>query len=174
MLPLTPDCYWVEPGRLLAGEYPGDIDGTEAETKLNALLDAGVRTFVDLTEADELMAYDDVLAEEAQRRGIAVRHVRHPIRDLGIPTRGQMEEILRTIDEAAEGVVYVHCWGGIGRTGTVVGCWLLSRGCAPAGVAHEIRRLRSDCQKSARRSPETWEQNAFVREWMGSHSQAEP
>ena len=20
--------------------------------------------------------------------------------------------------------VYIHCWGGVGRTGTVVGCWL--------------------------------------------------
>ena len=52
---MTPtDCYWVEPGRLMAGEYPGDWTERSARRKLRALLDAGVRTFVDLTEQGEL------------------------------------------------------------------------------------------------------------------------
>ena len=39
----------------------------------------------------------------------------------------QTAGILDAIDKALEDGknVYVHCWGGIGRDGTVVGCWLV-------------------------------------------------
>jgi hypothetical protein len=45
--------YWVRPGRLLATEYPGAKDEEKALRKLRVLLDAGVNSFVDLTEAGE-------------------------------------------------------------------------------------------------------------------------
>ena len=38
---------------LLAGEYPGARTEAEARAKLGILLDAGVRQFIDLTEAGE-------------------------------------------------------------------------------------------------------------------------
>ena len=60
-----------------------------------------------------------------------VVHERHPIRDLSVPRSPQdMASILDALDEALEGGrnVYVHCWGGVGRTGTVVGCWLVRHG----------------------------------------------
>ena len=52
-LPKDPDCYWVEPGRLMAGEYPGDWNQRSARKKPRALLDTGVRTLPDLTEHRE-------------------------------------------------------------------------------------------------------------------------
>ena len=56
--------YWVEPGRILAGEYPGDLDRTLAIRKVGLLVDNGIRTLVDLTEpVDGLEPYDDVLAD---------------------------------------------------------------------------------------------------------------
>ncbi len=42
-LPTDPDCYWVEPGLLLAGEYPGAWDEATARTKLGATLRTGIR-----------------------------------------------------------------------------------------------------------------------------------
>lgn len=42
-------CYWVVPGKFLAGEYTGDVDETASRQKINALLAAGIRAFIDLT-----------------------------------------------------------------------------------------------------------------------------
>ena len=41
-----------------------------------------------------------------------------------------MSDILDAIDAALRDgkTVYVHCWGGVGRTGTVIGCWLVRHG----------------------------------------------
>lgn len=49
-----PNSYWVLPGHLLAGEYPGDGNRDAAKNNLAALLRAGIRTFVDLTDEDEI------------------------------------------------------------------------------------------------------------------------
>ena len=61
--------------------------------------------------------------------------------------------------------VYVHCWGGTGRTGTVVGCWLVEQGRAGEDPIAAIASLRSGCGKRHRRSPDTDEQADFVRAW---------
>ena len=47
------NCYWVPGCHLLAGEYPGHQTDAGAREKLNALLDAGVHRFIDLTEEGE-------------------------------------------------------------------------------------------------------------------------
>ena len=46
-----PNTYWVQPGRFLAGEYPGAPDAKETREKIAAFLEAGITTFIDLTEA---------------------------------------------------------------------------------------------------------------------------
>ena len=45
-------CYWVVPGKLLAGEYPGHWEEDKAKAKLARLTDAGVSVFIDLTNPD--------------------------------------------------------------------------------------------------------------------------
>jgi len=47
------NCYWVVPGKLLAGEYPRDREEESSRVKINALLSAGIKSFIDLTEEDE-------------------------------------------------------------------------------------------------------------------------
>ena len=166
-LPKAPDCYWVEPGRLMAGEYPGDWTERSARTRLRALIDSGVRTFIDLTEEGELESYDGWLAKEAKAAGVAVAYHRLSIRDLDVPTSDGMRAILDLIESAiaAEAPVYVHCWGGIGRTGTVVCCWLVERGLSGDQALVEIALLREGIRKRQIRSPEMDEQQEFVRGW---------
>ena len=119
-----PDSYWLIPGQLLAGEYPGTYVEADTREKLATFLDAGIRTFINLTEERELSGYEHILQALSAERGIETTHIRQSIRDYSTPReRAQMIEILATIrSEISTGrAVYVHCWGGIGRTGTVVG-----------------------------------------------------
>ena len=46
--------YWVVPGKLLAGCYPGDKNREIAKKKLQGLIDCGIRLVVNLMEESEL------------------------------------------------------------------------------------------------------------------------
>ena len=53
-----PDSSWVDPGRLLAGEYPAEPGEAETLAKLGLFRTAGIDFFLDLTEEGELPRYD--------------------------------------------------------------------------------------------------------------------
>lgn len=162
-----PDSYWVEPGALLAGPYPGSLDDRRARAKLGRLLDAGIALFLDLTENGALREYASLLAAEAAARGREAVHRRHSIHDFGVPSAPAMRAILDEIDGArlAGRVVYVHCWGGRGRTGTVVGCYLVRRGLAGPRALERIAELRAGQPNEALPSPENEQQRALVLGW---------
>lgn len=153
------NCYWVLPGKFLAGEYPGAKDAAAAREKVDALCAARVTAFIDLTEADEGLAHYGGLVGSAS-------HQRFPIRDVSVPRSNEfVSGILDAIDGqmAAGGVVYVHCWGGVGRTGVVVGCWLSRHGHPGVAALARLQELWKSCPKSVRReSPETMEQRRFI------------
>lgn len=159
---LTGDSYWVIPGRCAAGEYPGDRWDDEARKKLAGFAAAGIEVFVDLTEEGEygLNPYAPFLPA-------SVRHRRFPIPDMDVPTPGHMTALLDAIDATlAEGRgVYVHCYGGVGRTGTVVGCWLVRHGLTAEAALERIAAWRRGIPDGGRPSPETAEQREFVRRW---------
>lgn len=142
-------CYWLLPGRVLAGEYPA--------RHLAAIESAGVTHFVDLTDAPPY-------------RPSAAQHLQLPITDFGLPSRAGMRSTLDAIGRAltAGGVVYLHCRAGIGRTGTVAGCWLVEQGVAPAAALHALQRKFAAMPKSAwvEQTPETAAQRAFVTAWQ--------
>ena len=168
--------YWVEPGLLLAGFYPGHLCKQEAEKKLGALLDVGITCVVNLMEEDELgtngqpfRPYTRLLMQLAEARHAAVTYVRMPIRDQNIPAVATMQMILDAIDSAMQRkqATYVHCWGGLGRTGTVVGCYLARHGIASGDEAlNRITHLRRNHDTDSHRSsPETPRQRDMVRQW---------
>jgi len=165
----VPGSYWVIDGALLAGEYPAMFDREHTRARLSELLDVGIRTFVNLTETSEsLTAYDDLLRELGGERGVETKHLRFSIRDHDVPAeRDLMIRTLATIrNEIASGrPVYVHCWGGIGRTGTVIGCWLVEEGLAGENAIARIAELRAAAPDRTIRSPETDGQCRYVREW---------
>jgi ADP-ribosylglycohydrolase len=168
-----PDCYWVVPGRFLAGEYPRDMDDTLSFQKLKSILDSGITVFIDLTEQrDGLAPYTHFLNKLSPGNA---RCINFPIRDLSVPkTKKHMVDILDAIDEAlGKGQnVYVHCWGGVGRTGTVVGCWLARHGFEGKAALKQLHLLWLQCAKSRyRNSPETHEQKEYIINWRETLNQ---
>jgi len=173
-----PESYWVVPGLLLAGEYPYSLVEDDGRERLQAFLDAGIRLFVDLTEPREsgrlgaLEPYAAPLLEEAAARGVAVRVVRHPVKDMSVPRDGSLERIVEELEGAvARGEpAYVHCWGGIGRTGTAVAAFLSRRlGLTGDEALDLLDALWQEVPKSAifPESPQTDEQRRAVRAFAG-------
>ena len=164
-----PDSYWVVPNRLLAGEYPGARTAAEGRAKADALLQVGVDLFVNLTEAGEynLRPYWPDVEAAAAALGRVTEQRRFAIQDMGTLTPERMRQILDTIDAAvaAGRTVYVHCFGGIGRTGMVVGCYLVRHGQSGAQALATIARLREGTPDGWKRSPETDAQRQLVLDW---------
>jgi hypothetical protein len=167
--------WWIDPGRIIGGRFPGTTSAAESKAMLARLLDVGVRTVINLQGPSEPGAggkpfpdYSHAISALAADRGLEVEVHRFPIPDMGVPTAGQMQQILDAIEHgvSAGHRVYVHCWGGHGRTGTVAGCWLVQRGtdCSAALRALEQAR-RHDVHLMQFPAPQTEEQRQFVRSW---------
>lgn len=172
-----PESYWVEPERLLAGEYPGKFEQEQTRRRVDALIQSGFTTFIDLTKPGETVAYDRILLDEARLYGVQVKHLRFAIGDFGLPTPELMKQILDTLDAELEAgrKVYLHCWGGIGRTGTTVGCYLVRRGRSGEEALRQLAEWWRSVPKSQihLRSPETQEQADFIRNWAQHESRPE-
>jgi ADP-ribosyl-[dinitrogen reductase] hydrolase len=162
--------YWVIPHKFLAGEYPGDKDPVKARRKIKQFLAAGIRHFIDLTKVGELVPYEAILSEEARKSNIKTTYQRFPILDNSVPRDSEhLAEILFTIDRRIRegGVVYLHCWGGVGRTGLVVACWLQEHGRTPDDALAELNAKWSIVEKIFRKpeSPETDVQVSWIKSW---------
>lgn len=168
-------CYWVVPGKLMAGCYPGGLHKDEARSKLQGMIDHGIRHVVSLMEADEtdhaghaFISYEPLMQSLAVDAGKAVTFARFPIQDLSTPTADEMVAILDHIDRKIDASIptYIHCWGGKGRTGTVVGCYLARHGRATGeGALQLVQELRKDVADAHQSSPENDRQKRMVTSW---------
>jgi hypothetical protein len=168
--------YWVIPDLLMAGYYPGSALIHNAHPQLSALLASGIRHFISLMRTDESHWYGKpIIPYEAQTQalaaelGIEISFDRMAIKDMGVPSRINMARILDRIDQKIENgqPVYVHCLGGVGRTGTVVGCYLARHGYASGRKAIQlIQQLRQKTATQDRPSPESNPQIDMVLSWV--------
>ncbi len=162
------NAYWVAPGLLLAGPYPGDVTKQGTEAKIGALVASGIGVVVNLQPTTEVnyegMPFPDLMSRLSD---LGIHSIRMPIRDMDVPSTGDMSKVLDEIDRsnALGKAVYVHCWGGHGRTGTVVGCWLRRHGLeGQHGALARLKELRSAAGIYSE-SPQTPAQRRFVSEW---------
>ena len=154
--------------KLFAGEYPGDKHAEAAKTKIERMLHFGVKHFVDLTEEGELRPYSQLLPE-------GISYQRFPIRDVSAPeSLESVHSLIGDIEYLMEqdGYTYLHCWGGVGRTGTIVACYYARQALTDPTIEYALGAMRSDFSKmpksSYREAPETPGQIDFVRRFVDS------
>jgi ADP-ribosylglycohydrolase len=165
-----PRSYWVLPGKLLAGGYPGRMPGGamgDVEDALSRILGSGVDAFLDLSDAGDSCAaapYAPLLAKRVSLEGLPIEWRSAPMGD-GSADQESLRRALGELDAllAAGRNVYVHCVGGLGRTGTVVGSYLAEKGLARADEASTlVAALRASTDSPASASPETEAQRRLV------------
>jgi len=142
---ILPNFGWLVPGELAGSARPMSDDA------LAALAAQGVRAVISLTE-------EPLPAAALRAADLAAVHL--PVADFTPPTQEQIAAAVAAIERfvAAGRPVAVHCAAGLGRTGTILACALVSRGpAAPAAIA-AVRAARPG-------SIETPEQEAAVIGW---------
>jgi protein-tyrosine phosphatase len=157
------------PGRLGLTRAPGrwaEGRDTDSDVRLREDLDALVtvhraKLLVTLLERAEI-AELGALGALARRAGL--RWVHFPIPDMWVPSdaaaaRRLVARLLRALEDGRD--VVVHCWGGLGRAGTIAACCLVARGCEPRRAIAIVRSTRPGAVQSM-------QQELFVREFVAS------
>lgn len=141
---------------LIEGEIAGMAKPASTVSDFEFLKDNNIDAIVSLSE----FPLDKKLVEEF---GFEVKHI--PVRDFEPPRLDQVEDFLKFSKKIrADGKkLVVHCDAGAGRTGTMLACYLVSRGYDAAKAIEEVRKKRPG-------SIETQEQEEIVIKCEGKIS----
>lgn len=123
----------------------------EFQREIENLLNRGIRSVVTLTESP--------LADgPLQKAGINYLHI--PVPDMTAPTLSQIQKFVSHVQVSLQEnkPVVVHCLGGLGRTGTMLACYLVSQGYASSDAIRMVRQKRPN-------SIETLQQEEAVIEY---------
>ncbi len=120
--------------------------GAPSAEGYRSLAAAGVTTVVDLRAEDGIEADGKLVSD------LGMRLVSIPIRDGQAPSMDKVRQFLAATAESG-GTVFVHCGAGVGRTGAMVGAYLVEQSDVGRGTA--LRRNLAI-------GPPSLEQLAFV------------
>lgn len=121
---------WLIDGKIAGSARPGN------ETQLNWLWNKGIRAIVCLNMEHPL---DD---DQVQNHGFEYAFI--PIRDFSAPTSEHILEFVNFVDKMLEhrNPVVVSCGAGIGRTGTMLAAYLVSKCNSPEKALEKVREKR--------------------------------
>jgi protein-tyrosine phosphatase len=180
--------YATIPGGVWGGAYPGDKDPTIMKEQLQGLIDCGISKVFNLTEEGELDHNDDFLVpydtmfkdmwntypQTARRFTEDSTHLPVPhmgVVDMHVPYPGTapMRIYLDYLHAyASRGPVFIHSREGKGRTGLILGCYLVELGIVTGEEAitylNRVRRLYGD-PNADDLVPQTQEQRNMILSW---------
>ena len=142
---MSNELYWVAgpwPGKLAMAARPRGGDWLQDE--IAAWRRAGIDVVLSLLTADE-EADLDLIAERQDAEAQGLEFMSFPIPDRTVPgSDAEMASTLERLDRALSSGrnVVVHCRQGIGRTGLVAACLLVSKGDTPESAVCKLSSVR--------------------------------
>lgn len=131
---------FIIPDVLAGSAEPGRF--SDLRSDLSGLTRSGIGAVVSLTERG---------LNTAALRDFGFRYLHLPMADFTPPTRSQIREFVEFIDacRADDIAVLVHCGAGMGRTGTMVACYLVWLGEPARDAIRRVRTLRPGSVETA-------------------------
>ena len=142
---VLPHFSWLVEYKLAALSYP------ESEDAFTLLWKLGIRALINLAE-------EPLPGEILKKVDIFIEHI--PVVDFTAPTLQQVEQALAIIHFCMDRnmPVGVHCIAGLGRTGTILACYLVGEGISADQAITTIRKWRPG-------SIEMLDQEAVIHEY---------
>lgn len=143
------DFFWLKNKKIAGGSLP------KSQDNINLLLENGITNLISLAYCNNVKNL--ILGSD-------IKHHCIEIEDFSIPSKEQIYEFNKIIDELGrEDAVYVHCYAGCGRTGTMLALNLVYNGMSATEAISDVRKVRP-C------SLETTEQEMMVIEYQKNKS----
>jgi atypical dual specificity phosphatase len=121
---------WIIPGELAGSAQPGML--TELSDDIDFLRTCNIVRIVTLTSGP--------LPASVAEAGFELIHF--PIMDMGIPTpRACAGLCVALVEDLHARPVLLHCRGGLGRTGTIAACCLVTLGQSPDQALAHVRGI---------------------------------
>ena len=143
---------WIVPNQIAGSGQIGGFDSDELESDLSELVSHGIRSVVSLTA----LGLDEAALS---RRDVMYLHL--PIEDMHPPSIDDVCNFMAfVLAREEEGrAIAVHCGAGLGRTGTMLACYLVYNGRGAEESVQRLRELRPG-------SVETDDQEALVKAYF--------
>ena len=167
-------CFKVGDDNMWGCEYPGDAIEAVAQEKLQHAIDFGITHFIDLTEEGELPPYRHLLPRDG-----SVEYIHFPIKDAKAPESiNDVHRLMKQIDSilaVPTNKIYLHCWGGVGRTGTIAACWLAMkyRYSYYRAICLLLAMWKTCLKSDSQPIPDHWVQNAFIKRYAEHLAEAD-
>ena len=144
--------WWIDEPLVLGSSNP-------TTEQLKRLYEEGFRNIISLLDEGEQDPNYDVEKVEA----MGYKRYSIPLRDFSAPRLDDLKTFLNVMDRAVgQGKVLVHCYAGIGRTGTMAAAYWMDKGLSVNEAMRKVRKSNPSVMPNDEQENSLYELEVFL------------